>query len=166
MNEILTGTYELVRHPNGAYEFLRHDGLPIGPLERETLIDAVRYSCREQGNASLNMKADAIAKKAKWLFPDENSDLHGRKTGVYFVQDDAYPGLVKIGYTSGSVLSRVNGLRHQQGCIEPSIVAFAMTDHYKILEAGLHAKFQSQRVTGEWFRFQPVHEYISSIGGA
>lgn len=76
---------------------------------------------------------------------------------VYFIQS-GHEGPIKIGHTSGDVISRVNNL--QTG--NPSMLSvLACLDGGRALELSLHNKFAIFRFRNEWF--YPSHEILSFI---
>lgn len=165
----LAESYRLARCANGEWMLVRTDGLPISPEERDIVSNAARAAARQGGAWCFALQAESIAPKARWIFPSEPSELFGVRDAVYFLVDDVgRPGLVKIGSTGLSVLSRVSHMPSQQGCINPQVVACALTPSYRRLEEGLHEKFDFCHSRGEWFSKDPILEYIEQFkdGGA
>lgn len=72
---------------------------------------------------------------------------------IYFaaIHPDESVGLVKIGYTDGSVAKRVG--HFQTGCPYPIDVYHVREGSYDD-ERALHERFRDYHVRGEWFRFE------------
>lgn len=67
---------------------------------------------------------------------------------IYFAKCGNY---IKIGLTSNSVKSRINGL--QVGSPEPVLLLHSIkSSDIRSLEGFYHKKFKNKRVQGEWFR--------------
>lgn len=163
MNEQVTYHIEVAR--NGNQILVRNDGAAITPEERDTIISAVKFAARLRYAEAMSKRASDIAREIEWLFPDGNEDATGVQKCVYFVADEAYPGLIKIGKTNGSVRGRIGHLRTQAGCTDPQLIAVAPYAWPGKFEQALHGHFDQHRVTGEWFRGKPVLDWLISFGG-
>lgn len=71
---------------------------------------------------------------------------------VYFLQSEPPEGPVKIGYTRRKVTDRV---AEAQTFSANRIVVLAETLGSREEEATLHRVFAAQRLSGEWFRYDP-----------
>lgn len=87
---------------------------------------------------------------------------------VYVLSNPAMPGLVKIGYTLGSVAERARDLSGATGVPVPFFVEYSHeTLEPAVLEAVVHSDLESRRVNiaREFFR-ETVAEAVEAIKGA
>lgn len=165
-----SGVYHLERLASGELVLVRADRQRIGRRERDMLYEAVRLSWRIDHTESLLSDTQRLVVEAAWAFPKSNAEMRGRTGGVYFVEDQAHPALIKIGFTGGSLMSRLRQLKAEQKCLNPRLLAVAFTPSYKIMEAGLHLIFEDCCAYNEWFQFEPVWDFLAGMknvaGGA
>lgn len=88
--------------------------------------------------------------------------LNGKTAGpwIYFIRGTTN-GLIKIGFTEGSVESRIKAL--QTGCPERLEIVGSVRGT-RNLEIDLHKRFAAHRQTGEWF--SPADELLRHISDA
>mgnify|MGYP000873744905 CR=1 FL=1 len=76
---------------------------------------------------------------------------------VYFLKSQSMPKMVKIGRTN-NLRQRVMSLKFQ--IRHPETIAFVETSDTEQLELGLHTLFDAYHVKGEWFKDQPVIDFL------
>jgi len=106
--------------------------------------------------------ARLILPTCRWIFPQKRRDIYGIRGGGYFVSAQERPGEIKIGFTGGSIASRIRALRYQ-GAEQPKLIAIALTWQYKQLEGALHAIFSESHVDSEWFEANPVLAFLEQF---
>jgi len=78
---------------------------------------------------------------------------------IYFMQAG---NAIKIG-ASGNLQERL--VACQRSC--PIEIKYIYTENtstkYRMIEHGLHKKFKKYRIRGEWYKAQPVLEYLATI---
>lgn len=79
---------------------------------------------------------------------------------VYVVEDGIG---IKVGYTSGTLLQRINGL--QTGNPRPLIPILEIRDVSETIEAHLHGRLTEWRMVGEWFSRAPLVAAAGAEGG-
>lgn len=73
---------------------------------------------------------------------------------VYLLGDWTRDNTYKIGVTRGRVVDRIKKLQTGNSG-EIYLVSCFETEHPFLMEKNLHLKFQSQKVSGEWFELTP-----------
>lgn len=140
---------------------LRDDNKPIDREERDSITLGARNACKIQRENAAVSKALNLAQTASWYFPQERRDLWGITSGVYFVIDfETRPSQVKIGYTTGSILSRIRQLKSSENCKKPRAIAFMHTKYPKEVEDGFHVFLSDFRIEREWFDMLPVLDFL------
>lgn len=79
--------------------------------------------------------------------------------GVYMISHSSKPGLIKIGY-SYNIYQRTKTFYKQFKAEPVEVVAVLSTAQPESLEKAFHIAFEKHRIEGEWFRAEPVVEWL------
>lgn len=137
-------------------------GQPIHFDDYVALSDQLKRGHRQRKTESMLEGLDHLIEKGYVIRPQKRSHMFKSGDCVYFIQCDAMPGMVKIGYTL-SLTTRTATFRNEYGC-EMRVLAFIKTPSHKLLEQALHYKFAEYRyANSEWFDEAPVIEFVNGL---